>query len=88
MNMAITDRSGHDESPLTLRADVNEAETATAMLGRPVEPHLPAIGTHVCAIGAHGWKYIGSVVSVDHTALTYTIKPVASRIGWLVNSGL
>ncbi len=78
MNLAITDRTGLDASPLTLNVE-RANKTASAILGRPVPPHFPALGTMVCAIGQGGWRYIGPVTSVDEAAGTYTILPVATN---------
>ena len=76
MNFAITDRSGPDDSPLTLNVErTNEIDSA--ILGRPVPPHYPSLGTLVCAKGRDGWNYIGAVISVDMESGTYTILPVA-----------
>jgi len=77
MNIAITDRFGPDDSPLTLAMERSN-EIASAILGHPVPPSLPVIGTQVCAIGLQGWRYIGQVVEVNEQAMTYTIKPIAT----------
>ena len=78
MNVAFTDREGADSSPLVLKADKNESDVTSILLGRPVPPHLPALGTQVCAIGRLGWRYVGPVVAIDEQALTYTIDPIAT----------
>lgn len=78
MNFATTDRKGPDASQLTLNVE-RANETASAILGRPVSPAFPALGTMVCAIGQGGWRYIGPVTSVDEAAGTYTILPVATN---------
>jgi hypothetical protein len=76
MNLAITDRSGPDTSPHTLHVDRSN-DIDSAILGRPVPPHYPALGTLVCAKGIGGWHYIGAVTAIDEDAGTYTILPVA-----------
>ena len=78
MNFAITDRTGPDASPLTLNVE-RANEIASAILGWPVPPAFPALGTRVCAIGQGGWRYIGPVTSIDEAAGTYTILPVAAN---------
>ena len=76
MNLAITDRTGPDTSPLTLNVDrTNEIDSV--ILGRPVPPHYPALGTLVCAKGKNGWNYLGAVTAIDEAAGTYTILPIA-----------
>jgi hypothetical protein len=67
MILATTDRTGPDNSPLTLKVEV----------GMPVHQSYPALGTLVCAHGKHGWNYIGAVTAVNESAGTYTILPVA-----------
>ena len=73
MNLAITDRSGPDTSPLTIHVDhANEI-----ILGVAMRPNFPVLGTLVCASGKDGWHYIGAVTAIDRDAGTYTILPVA-----------
>ena len=62
MNMAVTDRTGPDDNPLTLKVD---------------GASFPKLGTLVCAQNQGGWNYIGAVTSIDYAASTYTILPVA-----------
>jgi len=76
MNFAITNRSGPDDSALTLNVECTN-EIDSAILGRPVPPRFPKLGTLVCAKGTNGWNYIGAVTSIDEAAGTYTILPVA-----------
>ncbi len=78
MNMATTDRTGPSTGPLTLNVDKSH-ETDSAILGRPIPPRFPAIGTLVCAIGMGGWRYIGPVISIDRDAGTYTILTAATN---------
>lgn len=78
MNMATCDRTGPNTGPLTLNVDKSN-ETDSVILGRPIPPRFPALGTMVCAIGMGGWRYIGPVTSVDKVAGTYTILPMATN---------
>jgi len=71
--MAMTDRAGDDASDMVLSVG-HAHETTSAILGRPVAPDVPKLGTVVCAIGRAGWKYIGPVVSVDEAGMTYTVQ--------------
>jgi len=60
--MAITDRTGPDDSLLALKV---------------AGAKFPKLGTLVCAQSQGGWNYIGTVTSIDYAAGTYTILPVA-----------
>jgi hypothetical protein len=65
--MAITDRTGPDDSLLELYMERTEWD------------RLPALGTLVCAIGNDGWRYIGPVTAIDPSTRSYTIMPIASN---------
>jgi len=73
MRMAITSRRGPDTSPLVLRIE----QTAW--------DRQPPIGTAVCAIGAAGWTYYGSVTALDPDGAHYTIGNVVAANKWLDN---
>ena len=62
MNIATTDRTGPDDSPLTLKVDGAK---------------FPKLGMLVCAQNKSGWNYIGAVTSIDMAAGTYTLLPIA-----------
>ena len=70
MNMAVTDRTGPDDSPLILKID-------GANILKINGAKFPKLGTLVCAQNKNGWNYIGAVTSIDYVASTYTILPVA-----------
>ena len=67
MRMAVTDRTGLDNSPLTIYLLKSEWDAR------------PALGETVCVFGPNDWNYIGPVISIDAADRAYTIRPVASN---------
>ncbi len=67
MRVAVTDRTGLDDSPLEVYLERTEWEQA------------PAAGETACVYGPDGWRYIGPIVEINAEAHSYTIKPVASN---------
>ena len=67
MRMTVTDRTGLDNTPLTIYLLKSEWDAR------------PTLGTTVCALGPDDWRYIGPVISIDTAAHAYTIRPVAAN---------
>ena len=67
MRIAVTDRTGQDNTPLTIYLLRSEWDAR------------PALGITVCALGPDGWSYTGPVFSIDTAAHAYTIRPTAAN---------